>query len=215
VNRQPKKKPREQPGDKPMCLRYHLDGNQALRNKTSAWQSDFTTEVTLAPSLFRHRDFADEKYLTRFVKYYHTESSKSMQGRIAKDQGDLRETLPPEPEEKLPPNMGLVFKPLDKEEEMGTAHEKAFQKGVNKQYIDKDAPRRKERSLRNTFPELMQFYDPKPKLFVRNFKTLRPSHKNEVLGEYRDPRPCVGIDKILSPLGGRGVTVEEKHEEDA
>jgi len=187
-----------------MKLAFHVDNNQALKTKTSKWQSDFTTEVTMAPSKFRHRDFADEKYLTRFVKYYHVESSQSLQTRTAKDQCDMRATIPQDDKEAHLASLRLVFRPLDKEQEMGTKHEKAYMKGVNRQYIDKSAARREERSLRNTFPELMQSYDPKPQLFARNFRALRPSDVNEVLGEYRDPRPCVGIDKILAPLGGRG-----------
>jgi len=173
-----------------MQLHFHTANNQELRTKTSKWQSDFTTEVTIAPSQFRHRDFADEKYLERFVRSFKIENSKSMQIRIAKDQGDLRE-FRPETKAKgadTKSNMSLVFKPLDKDESMAT-RVKAYTTGVHRQWIDPKSEARKERSLRNTFPEAMKQYDPEPKLFVRNFRTLRPSDKMKVMGEYRDPTP--------------------------
>lgn len=173
-----------------MNLHFHLDNNQAIAAKTSKWQSDFTTEVTIAPSKFRHRDFADEKYLKRFVRNFHTESSTAMQGRVAKDQANLRQFRDPvaTPEDVKSRKMSLVFQPLDKEEEMGTDHVKAYTTGVHRQWIDTNKAKRDERSLRNTFPELMQEYDPEPKLFVRNFRCLRPTDKFAELGLDRQLR---------------------------
>jgi len=185
-----------------MTLVFETPSSQTLRTRTSKWQSDFTTEVTIAPSKFRHRDFADEKYLKKFKLFFHTENSQVMQARVAKNQGDLREMLPQENSEEPLESLRLVFKPLDKEEEMGPEHAKAYAKGVNRQYIDKQAERQKLRQLRNTYPELMQQYDPQPKLFKRNVRPLKANDKTSCLGEYIDPRPCVVIDRIPEPISG-------------
>ena len=50
--------------------------------------------------------------------------------------------------------------------------------------------------------QLMDAFDSKPKLFVRNFRALKPSDKVKCLGQYRDPRPCVAVDKELEPMPG-------------
>jgi len=157
-----------------------------MRTKAAAWQADVVTEVTLEPSKFRHRDFADEKYLERFKLNFHTENSQAYQGRVAKDQSNMRAVIPQVNIKSKAKNMTVVFKPLDKEEEMGPAHVKAFTTGVHKQVIDHHAEKLRERMMRNTYPELMQTYDPEPKLFVRNFRTLRPGDKFKILGEPRD-----------------------------
>ena len=81
--------------------------------------------------------------------------------------------------------------------------EKAFKSGVNRQWIDPNLQKRKDRSLRMAFPKLMQEYEPKTKLFVRNFRSLKASDYNSVLGEYIDPRPCIGIDKLPEDVDDR------------
>ena len=169
---------------------------QTLKLKTSKWQSDFTTEVTIAPSQFRHRDFADEKYLKRFNLCFHVDNAQAIQTKTAKNQSDLRQTrTPPQSPEKFK-SLRLCFKPLDKEEEMGTEHTKAYMKGVNREWIDPRKQLVQDRNLRMTFPELMQAYEPKPVTFLRNFRSLKTSDTNEVLGEYIDPKPCIGIDRV-------------------
>ena len=174
--------------------------SQAIRTKTAVWQSNYTTEVTTAPSAYKFRDFADEKYLKRFVLNFHVDNSQQLQTKVAKDQADLRQTrTPPKPPKKFK-SLNLVFNPLDKEESMGTDHTKAFMTGVNKEYVDPNKKTRDDRRLRMAFPELMQKYDPKPKLFVRNFRALKSTDTNEVLGEFIDPRPCIGIDKMPEPM---------------
>lgn len=49
-SKRPKRKPKAR---EEMKLNFHTDNNQSLRSKTSKWQSDYTTEVTIEPSKFR------------------------------------------------------------------------------------------------------------------------------------------------------------------
>jgi len=133
--------------------------------------------------------------------FFSVENSASLQARVSKDQADLRQIDAPPPEDYEQRNMATVFRPLEGEEFMGS-RVKAYTTGVNRQWIDPKAEARKERSLRNTYPELMDAFDSKPKLFVRNFRALKPSDKVKCLGQYRDPRPCVAVDKELEPMPG-------------
>jgi len=179
-----------------------------MRNKVSHWQSDFTTEVTIAPSQYRFRDFADEKYLKRFVLNFHQENGQQLATKTAKDQSDLRQVKTPPPSPEKLKSLRLVFKPLDREESMAT-REKAFKSSVNRQWVDPNLQKYKDRRLRMAFPDMMQQYEPKPKLFVKNIRSLKSSDYNSVLGEYIDPRPCVGIDRIPSPMKGMPGYVEQ------
>jgi len=169
-----------------MRLVFHNEDNNTLRVKTCRWQSDFVTEKTVAPSDFRHRDFADEKDLTHFERYFHVDNSLAIQLKTAKNQADLRDIRPGSQQAELKGGMELVFRPLDPQESMGrTDTEKAFQKGVNKDFVDKHRVLMDNRKLQNHWGGLIdQFEDPKPR-FTKYFRTIRPSDKLKDMGLQR------------------------------
>jgi len=120
-----------------MQTHFHVDKCQDMRTKIALWQADVVTEVTLPMSKFRHRDFADEKYLTRFVRQFHTPNNQAIQARLAKEQSSMREKKiwkkAVDPHEE---SMTTVFKPLEKYEEIGDPDTKAFKKTVGGEYIN-------------------------------------------------------------------------------
>eukprot|EP00656_Telonema_subtile_P058557 TRINITY_DN9956_c0_g1_i1.p1 TRINITY_DN9956_c0_g1~~TRINITY_DN9956_c0_g1_i1.p1 ORF type:complete len:277 (+),score=51.74 TRINITY_DN9956_c0_g1_i1:132-962(+) len=166
-----------------MKLVFHCDDNCSLRVKTCRWQAAFVTEPTIAPSEFRHRDFADEKELTQFDRYFHVDNSLAIQIKTARSQGDLRDTVPEKPKAKSNNSMELVFRPLDAQESIGDRVKAPT--GVHRDRVDPREARLQDRKLKNNWGDLWKHVeDPKPQ-FTKYFRTTRPSDKLTDMGMQR------------------------------
>lgn len=173
--------------DDKMRLVFHCDDNNTLRVKTCRWQSDFVTEKTVAPSDFRHRDFADEKDLTHFERFFHIDNPLAIQLKTAKNQANMRDKKPGSTDkEPKGGGMELVFRPLDAQESMDRYDtEKAFQKGVNKEYVNKHQVLMENRKLQNHWGGIIDHFENEKPRFTKYFRTIRPSDKQKDMGLQR------------------------------